>query len=255
MARPVHPSNLELQALSVLWHDGPATVATVHDTLPDGKDRAYTTVLTIMQNLERKNLVKRSRVGRAHVYEAVYSQEVIVQRATCDFLTNAFGGRLGEALLAILSAGTLTPEEKTNIERELQRHKTMAAKKAPKKVAKKAPAKKAVKKVAKKAPAKKAAAKKAAPKAPAKKAPAKKAAKKAVKKVAKSAKKAAKKAVKKTVAKKAPAKKAAAKKAPAKKAAAKKAPAKKAAAKKAPAKKAAKKAVKKAPAKKAAKKK
>lgn len=241
MARPSHPSNLELQALSVLWHDGPSTVATVHETLPDKKDRAYTTVLSVMQSLERKNLVKRARVGRAHVYEAAYSQEVIVQRATHDFLTNAFGGRLGEALLAILSAGTLTPEEKTNIERELQRHKTMAAKKTAKKVAKKAPAKKAAKKVAKKAPAKKAV-KKAAPKAPAKKAPAKKAAKKAVKKVAKSAKKAAKKAVKKTVAKKA--------------APAKKAPAKKAAAKKAPAKKAAKKAVaKKAPAKKAAAKK
>ena len=227
MARPSNPSNLELQALSVLWHEGPSTVASIQETLPDGKDRAYTTVLTVMQNLERKNLVKRSLVGRAHVYEAAYSQEVIVQRATHDFLTNAFGGRLGEALLAILSAGTLTPEEKTNIERELQRHKTMAAKKTTKKAAKKAPAKKAAKKApAKKAPAKKAV-KKAAKKAPAKKAPAKKVAKKAVKKVAKSAKKAAKKAVKKTVAKKAPAKKAA-KKAPAKKAA-KKAPAKKAA--------------------------
>jgi predicted transcriptional regulator len=154
MARPVHPSNLELQALSVLWHEGPSTVATVHETLPDRKDRAYTTVLSVMQSLERKSLVKRALVGRAHVYEATYSQEVIVQRATHDFLTNAFGGRLGEALLAILSAGTLTPEEKTNIERELQRHKTMAAKKT----AKKAPvktAKKAVKKVAKRPPPKK----------------------------------------------------------------------------------------------------
>ncbi len=218
MTRPVHPSNLELQALSVLWHEGPSTVATVQETLPDGKDRAYTTVLSVMQSLERKNLVKRARVGRADVFKAAYSQEVIVQRATHDFLTNAFGGRLGEALLAILSAGTLTPEEKTNIERELQRHKTMAAKKTAKKAAAKT-AKKAVKKVAKKAPAKKAA-KKAATKAPAKKAPAKKAAKKAVKKVAKSAKKAAKKAAKKTVAKKAaPAKKAAKKAAPAKKAA------------------------------------
>ena len=129
MARPIHPSNLELQALSVLWHEGPSTVAAVHETLPDRKDRAYTTVLSVMQSLERKSLVKRARVGRAHVYEAAYSQEVIVQRATHDFLTNAFGGRLGEALLAILSAGTLTPEEKTNIERELQLHKTMDAKK------------------------------------------------------------------------------------------------------------------------------
>lgn len=245
MARPSHPSNLELQALSVLWHEGPSTVATVLETLPDKKDRAYTTVLTVMQSLERKNLVKRVLVGRAHVYAAAYSQEVIVQRATHDFLTNAFGGRLGEALLAILSAGTLTPEEKTNIERELQRHKTMAAKKTVKKVAKKAPAKK----VAKKAPAKKAVKTAAAPKkAPAKKA-AKKVAKKAVKKVAKSAKKApAKKAVKKTVVKKAPVKKA-----PAKKAAVKKAAAPKAAVKKAPAKKVAKKAAKKV-AKKAAKK-
>jgi BlaI family penicillinase repressor len=203
MAQSIQPSNLELQALSVLWHEGPSTVATVHKTLPDGKDRAYTTVLSVMQSLERKNLVRRSRVGRAHVYEAAYSQEVIVQRATHDFLTNAFGGRLGEALLAILSAGTLTPEEKTNIERELQRHKTMAAKKPAKKTAAK-PAKKAVKKVAKKAPAKKAAAKKAAKKAaekaPAKKAPAQKAAKKT-----------AKKAAKKVPAKKVPAKKAATK--------------------------------------------
>jgi hypothetical protein len=122
-----------------------------------------------MQSLERKHLVKRVLVGRAHVYEAAYSREAIVQHAAHDFLTNVFGGRLGEALLAILSTGTLTLDEKTRIERELQRHKTMPAKKTAKKVAAK-PAKKAVKKVAKKAPAKKAAPK-AAPKAPAKKGP------------------------------------------------------------------------------------
>jgi predicted transcriptional regulator len=250
MSKPSHPSNLELQALSVLWHEGPSTVSSVHEALPDGRERAYTTVLSVMQSLERKKLVRRIRSGRAHVYESAYSQEIIVRRATDDFVTNAFGGRLGEAVLATLSLGSLTPEEKTNIERELQRHKTMPAKKTAKKAVKKAATKKpAVKKAAPKKVAKKAAPKKAAPK----KAAAKKAApKKAAKKVAKSAKKVAKKPAKKVVAKKAPAKKAAAKKAPAKKAAAKKAPAKKAVAKKAPAKKAV---AKKAPAKKAAKKK
>ena len=242
MVTPSHPSNLELQALSVLWHEGPSTVNVVHGALPDGRERAYTTVLSVMQSLERKKLVRRIRSGRAHTYEPAHSREAIVRRATDDFITNAFGGRLGEAVLATLSAGSLTPEEKTNIERELQRHKTMAAKKTVKKAAAK-PAKKTAKKVAKKAPAKKAAPKKAVKKA-AKKAPAKKAAvkkapakKAAKKKVAKSAKKVAKKATKKVVAKKAPAKKAAKK-----------------AVKKAPAKKAAKKAVKKAPAKKTAKK-
>ncbi|MEI6819864.1 MAG: BlaI/MecI/CopY family transcriptional regulator, partial [Verrucomicrobiota bacterium] len=138
MARPIHPSNLELQALSVLWHDGPSTVSAVHEALPDGKDRAYTTVLSVMQSLERKKLVKRARSGRAHVYTAAQAQEAIVQRAAQNFLTNTFGGRLSEAVLAILSTGTLTPEETTNIERELQRNKNMAAKKTAKKVVKKA---------------------------------------------------------------------------------------------------------------------
>ncbi|MBG7608929.1 MAG: BlaI/MecI/CopY family transcriptional regulator, partial [Verrucomicrobia bacterium] len=170
MAKPSHPSNLELQALTVLWHEGPSTVNVVHDSLADGRERAYTTVLSVMQSLERKKLVRRIRSGRAHTYEPAYSQEVIVRRATNDFITNAFGGRLGEAVLATLSAGTLTPEEKTNIERELQRHKTMAAKKSVKKAAAK-PAKKSAKKAAKKV-VKKAAPKKSAKKATKKKAPA-----------------------------------------------------------------------------------
>ena len=206
MATASHPSNLELQALSVLWHEGPSTVGAVLEALPDGKDRAYTTVLSVMQSLERKKLVKRSRAGRAHVYEAAFGQDQIAGRAATDFVTNAFGGRLGEAILALLSTGHLTPEEKTNIERELQRHKAMAAKKSAKKAAKKTVAKKAATKpVAKKAAKKvaKKAVKKVAKKAAPKKAPAKKAAKKAAPKPAKkAAKKVAKKAAKKAAKKK-----------------------------------------------------
>jgi predicted transcriptional regulator len=225
MAKPIHPSNLELQALSILWREGPSTVNTVLETLPDGKDRAYTTVLSVMQSLERKNLVICERSGRAHVYRASGPQAPIVRQATLEFLTNTFGGRLSEAFLALLSAGTLTPDEKTNIERELKRHKPMAAKKTAKKAVVKS-TKAAVKKVAKKAPA----AKKAANKAVAKKAPAKKVVTKAVKKAATKKAAPAKKAAPK---KAAPAKKAATKKAPVKKAAAKKVAAKKAPAKKA----------------------
>ncbi len=212
MPAPSHPSNLELQALSVLWHEGPSTVGDVLEALPDGKDRAYTTVLSVMQSLERKALVKRKRAGRAHVYEAAHSQATIVNQATKEFLTNAFGGRLGEAVLAILSAGNLTPEEKTNIERELKRHKAMAAKKKAKKATKRKVAKKATRKATKRKVARKAKkatkkvarkAKKAAKKRATKKKVARKA-KKAAKKVARKAKKAAKKrATKKKVARKA----------------------------------------------------
>lgn len=166
----------------------------------DGGDRTYTTTLAVMRNLEKKGLAKRNTTGRAHVYEARVSREAILKPRLQDLVESSFGGSLGEAILSLLSAGVMTPEEKTAVTRELKQHKTMAAKKktTKKKAAKKA-AKKSVKRAAKKG------AKKAARKV-AKKKGAKKAAKKtAKKKVGK--KKSAKKATKKKGAKKAARKK------------------------------------------------
>lgn len=195
------PSPQELHALGILWNDGPSTVAFVHEQLNmDGGNRTYTTTLAVMRNLEKKKLAKRNTASRAHVYEASVSRDDILQPRLETLVENSFGGSLGEALLALLSTGSMTPEEKTAVNRELRKHKTKAAKK---KTAKKAAAKKSAKKAAKKS-AKKAATKKSAKKA-AKKKSAKKAAKKSAKKTAK--KKSAKKTGKKKAAKKKSAKK------------------------------------------------
>lgn len=153
MIRISQPSNLELQALTVLWHQGPSTVAKVLEELPDGKERAYTTVLTVMQNLEKKGHVRRVKHGRAHVYQAAHPQKSVVSDAVEEFVTNTFGGRLGEAIMALLASGALTAEEKTDISRHLKQSRTLAPKKASKKtvVAKKAPRKTAKKTVVKSA--------------------------------------------------------------------------------------------------------
>ena len=173
------PSDLELQALSVLYAEGPSSVATIRALLPDQRARAYTTILSVMQSLERKKLVKARREGRAYRYFPIESQERIVTPITKEFVQNAFGGSLCQAILQLLSNGVLTPEEKSAVERELQKHKAMAAKKkttkrkaAKRKAAKRKPAKR---KAAKRKPAKrKAAKKKAAKRKPAKRKAAKK---------------------------------------------------------------------------------
>lgn len=225
------PSDLEIQALSVLWINGPSTVSTVIDLFPDDKERAYTTILSVMQNLERKKLVKSQRSGRANTYAATQDQTTVMTPLVRELVRDAFAGSIGDAALILLSTGSLTPEEKDALGRELIKHKAMAKKKTArkKKVAKKAAKKAVSKKVAKKKVAKKAA-KKAVSKKAAKKAPKKKVARKTAKKAAKKAaqkkvaKKASKKAAKKKVARKKVAKKAAKKTA---KKAAKKAPKKK----------------------------
>jgi len=209
MASFTSPSNLELQALSVLWSEGPSTVSTVLENLPDGRDRAYTTVLSVLQGMERKKLVKKRRDGRAHIYLAAHSLQTVVGPIAEDFVQNGFYGSLGEAIILLLSTGHLTPEEKQAVERKLKQHKAMAKKKSTKKKSARKTAKKAVKrKVVKRA-------KKATKKKVAKKATKKKVAKRAAKKVAKKAakKKVAKKASKKKATKKKVAKKAVKKKA------------------------------------------
>ncbi len=244
------PTPQELQVLSVLWNEGPSTVAFVHDFLY-GDTLTYTTSLAVLRNLEKKGLASRRKEGRAHIYKSEVDRSVVLEPKLKELVQYTFGGSLGEAILSLFSIGVLTPEEKSALTRTLKKHKAMPAKKKTikKKVAKKAAPKKPVKKAAKKKVATKAASK------PAKKAAKKKVAKKATpKKVAKKA--APKKAAKKKVAKKAAPKKAAKKKV-AKKAAPKKAAKKKVAKKAAqkPAKKAAPKKVAKKAKKKAAKKK
>lgn len=247
------PSSLELQALTVLWENGPSTVRVIRDELPDGRARAYTTVLTILQKLQRKGLVRLARRGAlrtpAHLYMAARSRRDILRPLLRTLITNVFHGSPAGLVEHVMAEASHSSAQNTVVSVRLRRlllawqradgaanqpkptptnvnTKVLAAKKAAKKAVKKAPAKKAAapKKAAPKKAAKKAAKKKAAPaakpKAVTKAKPAAKPAAKAKK--ARAAKKAAKKAVTKAPAKKTPAKKAAAPKKAAKKAAKKK---------------------------------
>ena len=129
MSQSNTPSDLETQALSILWSLGPSTVTTVIESFPDGRERAYTTILSVMQSLEKKKLVKPSRNGRANVYAATKSRAAVMKPILRDLVDHAFNGSVGDTVSEILSAGALTPEEKAALGRELTAHKAMAKRK------------------------------------------------------------------------------------------------------------------------------
>ncbi len=105
------PSDLELQLLSVLWNQGPSTVRQVLSNLPDGKDRAYTTILTVMQNLEKKGLVKRTTKGTAHVYHPTESQKKTLRPVMQGLLQNVFRGRVAHVMQHLLEDSDVTDDE------------------------------------------------------------------------------------------------------------------------------------------------
>lgn len=67
---------LEATVMDVLWSaDGPLTVREVLDRMPPQHNLAYTTVMTVLTNLLRKDMVSREPAGRAYTYRPSQSRE------------------------------------------------------------------------------------------------------------------------------------------------------------------------------------
>jgi len=78
-----------------VWRQGEASVRQVLDRLNRGtKQRAYTTVMTILTRLDEKGLVRRKRHGRRDIYRPVLSREEYRDaraEAEVDSLVSEFG--------------------------------------------------------------------------------------------------------------------------------------------------------------------
>jgi predicted transcriptional regulator len=89
---------LEAEVMEHLWRRGEATVRSVLEALnaTAEKARAYTTVMTVMGNLDRKGLLTRRREGKTDIYIPVTSRhDYHDTRARAE--AGALVGRYGEA--------------------------------------------------------------------------------------------------------------------------------------------------------------
>lgn len=73
-----------------LWSvDEPRTVRQVHQALAAHRELAYTTVMTVLQRLAKKNLVVQQRDDRAHRYAPVHTRDELVAGLMMDALQQA----------------------------------------------------------------------------------------------------------------------------------------------------------------------
>ncbi|MGM1062142.1 BlaI/MecI/CopY family transcriptional regulator [Saccharothrix sp. Mg75] len=89
---------LEEAVMDVLWRASePMKVRDVLDDLDTGRQLAYTTVLTVLDNLHRKGWVQRELVGKAYHYEPMTSRAEAAANAVRE-LVNASGDPDGALL-------------------------------------------------------------------------------------------------------------------------------------------------------------
>lgn len=107
---------LEAVVMQRLWDWGqPVSVRDVVESLASDRPLAYTTVMTVMDNLHNKKMVTRERVGRAYVYTAAVTRDDYtagrIAAATADSDDRA------AALLQFI--GQLSPAEVKRIKKAL----------------------------------------------------------------------------------------------------------------------------------------
>jgi predicted transcriptional regulator len=108
---------LEREIMAQLWDAGePLTVRQVHERLSADRDLAYTTVMTVLDRLAKKNVVTQQRADRAYKYAPAQTREEMTAALMFDALSGTpdgpardaalahFVGRVGPAGAAALSA-------------------------------------------------------------------------------------------------------------------------------------------------------
>ena len=126
MRKPAPPvlHELEAEIMDQVWALGEATVHAVRDALnaAAGKERAYTTVMTVMMRLDTKGLLKRERRGRRDHYVATLSREQYLD-ARAELEVDTLVREYGDVALAHFAAhvAKLDPGRRRKLERLARR--------------------------------------------------------------------------------------------------------------------------------------
>lgn len=112
-------SNLELKIMEAFWDHGALAIREVQEQFPLKGRPAYTTVQTMVNRLEAKGALRRSRkTGNAHIFEAVISRSAAQRRLIDEFL-GLFGGRMQPVMAHLVETGKLTLEDVREAEKLL----------------------------------------------------------------------------------------------------------------------------------------
>jgi BlaI family penicillinase repressor len=101
----------ELEIMKVVWEAPEVTVRDVYEILRRRRTLAYTTVMTLMQILEKKGHLKRSTEGRQHIYRPARPRKQTVSALLGDFMDRVFNGSTRPLLVHLVEEGRLSKDD------------------------------------------------------------------------------------------------------------------------------------------------
>jgi len=114
MSEPQRPamSDAEREVLKVLWDHGPLAVRDVLARLTDqGQQWGRSTVITLLQRLEKKGYVGSDKSQFAFVFRALVTREEVMRARMNDLAGELCGGEALPLVLAFAERHRFSPEE------------------------------------------------------------------------------------------------------------------------------------------------
>jgi BlaI family transcriptional regulator, penicillinase repressor len=115
--------DLQLRIMKVLWENGEAAVAGVHEALGGSNAFAYTTVATMLRKMEARGLVAHREEGRSYIYRAKVAAEAVSRSMADHLVDRLFEGSLTSAVNHLLSTRDVSEEELRELERLIAKRK------------------------------------------------------------------------------------------------------------------------------------
>jgi len=104
--------SLEAEILAVAWQHDQTTVRQVYETLRERRQIAYTTVMTVMNNLVKKHLLLQDKTRIAYVYRPAIPGREVVQTVLESVVDRLLSGQYNVAVSQLLKLDReLTSEE------------------------------------------------------------------------------------------------------------------------------------------------
>ena len=114
---------VELQIMNVVWERGTATVNDVKDVLSRGRKPAYTTIMTMMKNLEAKGYLTHDVDERTYVYRAMISCDAVRRSMLGDLLERVFEGSPSLLVSSLVEESNISERELRGIRRLMKRRR------------------------------------------------------------------------------------------------------------------------------------
>ncbi|MEZ5967297.1 MAG: BlaI/MecI/CopY family transcriptional regulator [Planctomycetota bacterium] len=106
-------TDAELSVLRHLWQNGPATIRELTDRLyPGGSTSAYATVQKLLDRLEAKACVHRTRTQVPHVFAAAIEREALIAQRLEALADSLCEGSLAPLLTNLVGRQRLSEEER-----------------------------------------------------------------------------------------------------------------------------------------------